>query len=394
MDYIRFFVEENGIDILTVCETWLNASITADLINIKNYTLIRKDRTLRAGGGVGIYVRNTFQFLPISTLDAIEQLWISVQIGKQKFGVGTVYNPLQANYREFLDVLENSFIQCHLTTDEVFCLGDFNIDLLKREHPSAIFLNAFLSSIGIKQLIDCPTRLTDSSRSLLDLILVTDDNIIVDSGVVNCHVSDHDFVFCSVTNNDLQSRPTLRTFRSFKNISFVDFQSDLRSIHFDRMLRLNTIEDKVHFFNTSILDLFNQYAPLIFRTFTKKPIPWLTDNLKLMMRMRDEAKSLFRRSRRLGDWEYYKSLRNLTNRTFKLEKRAYFDYISHTGDSRLLWKQLNVLGVKRQNEINIPQTLKDPNMINSFFTNSVSNINRRTFCFRLIIPYPKNSAPL
>ncbi|KAK9681291.1 hypothetical protein QE152_g38420 [Popillia japonica] len=66
--------------------------------------------------------------------DAIEQLWISVQIGKQKFGVGTVYNPPQANYREFLDVLENSFIQCHLTTDEVFCLGDFNIDLLKREH--------------------------------------------------------------------------------------------------------------------------------------------------------------------------------------------------------------------------------------------------------------------
>lgn len=207
---------------------------------------------------------------------------------------------------------------------------------------------------------------------------------------MNCHVSDHDFVFCSITNNDLQSIPTVRTYRSFKNISSIDFQSDLQRIDFDHMLRLNTIEDKVHFFNSSILDLFHKHAPLIARTSTKKPIPWLTDNLKMMMKMRDEAKSLFRRTQRRGDWEYYKSLRNLTNKTFKLEKRAYFDYISHTRDRRLLWKQLNVLGVKRQDEINIPQNLKDPNVVNSFFINSVPNINSGSSSKGAMLPFYYN----
>ena len=42
-------------------ETWLNDSITDDMINIPNYTVVRQDRNCkRRGGGVCIYISNKF----------------------------------------------------------------------------------------------------------------------------------------------------------------------------------------------------------------------------------------------------------------------------------------------------------------------------------------------
>ncbi|KAK9753432.1 hypothetical protein QE152_g3564 [Popillia japonica] len=94
-----------------------------------------------------------------------------------------------------------------------------------------------------------------------------------------------------------------------------------------------------------------------------------------MMKLRDEAKASFRHTKSRGGWEYYKSLRNLTNKTFRAEKRAYFDYISRTRNSQSLWKHLNLLGLKKQEKINIPSSLKDPDTLNNFFARSVLNIN-------------------
>ncbi|KAK9696613.1 hypothetical protein QE152_g31479 [Popillia japonica] len=180
INYLKSLVEDKCIDILIVSETWLNPNISSGLVYINNYTFLRSDRVNRIGGGVGIYLRNTFKFSRIATSSAIEQLWISVGLGNKKIGIGAVYNPPHANTREFLDILEDSVVDCQLIVDEIFCLGDFNIDLLKNEQPSTILINEFFNITGITQLINSPTRLTETSRSLLDLILVTDDGMIVE----------------------------------------------------------------------------------------------------------------------------------------------------------------------------------------------------------------------
>ena len=65
---IYLFLKENDIDILTLNETWLKNNFTLD---IPNYTITRKDRPSRQGGGVAILVRNDIKFDIIDTCSNI-----------------------------------------------------------------------------------------------------------------------------------------------------------------------------------------------------------------------------------------------------------------------------------------------------------------------------------
>ena len=66
---ISLFLKENDIDTLSLNETWLKSNFKLD---IPNYTIARRDRLRRQGGGVAILVRNDIKFDiidPCSTLN-------------------------------------------------------------------------------------------------------------------------------------------------------------------------------------------------------------------------------------------------------------------------------------------------------------------------------------
>ena len=52
MDEIRVFPSDHDFDICCITETWLRHAIDDNVVNIKNYTIIRKHRTHSQHGGV------------------------------------------------------------------------------------------------------------------------------------------------------------------------------------------------------------------------------------------------------------------------------------------------------------------------------------------------------
>ena len=56
---LSLFLKENDTDILSLNETWLKSNFKLD---IPNYTITRKVRPRRQGGGVAILVRNDIKF--------------------------------------------------------------------------------------------------------------------------------------------------------------------------------------------------------------------------------------------------------------------------------------------------------------------------------------------
>lgn len=387
---LALFISINKIDVVAISETWLNDSIRSDNVHIDNYNFFRRDRVGR-GGGVGLYVHRAFSVSVIECDGGIEQLWAVVGISGRRIGVGAVYSPPQSNVDLLLDGLEDALMNCLLTVDEIYCCGDFNIDILKTNHSSVTRLQSLLDEFEATQIIDEPTRVTETSASLLDIIITTENVNILGSGVLVCHLSDHDSVFCDIRAGNSKVRPTFRTYRDLDHMNFDHFNDDLQCINFNYMLSLSEVDDKLSFLNQQILSLFNKHAPLITRRFTKKFVPWLTDNLKLLMSMRDKAKNKFRRSRNPNDWNYYKSLRNLTNKTCKLEKRAYFEYISRNRNSAFMWSHLKLLGLSKSSNFQIPDHLRDAEKINNYFINcipttSVGASSGATASVRISIP--------
>ena len=85
-------------------------------------------------------------------------------------------------------------------------MGDFNIDLLKSDENPHVndFLNQMFSS-SFQPLITRPTRITNSSATLIDNIFVNNLEEIYTSGILFTDLSDHLPIF-QITGNIQKKR--------------------------------------------------------------------------------------------------------------------------------------------------------------------------------------------
>ena len=61
-------IKTNNIDICCISETWLNHTVCNSQVCPSGYTILRKDRTNRRGGGVAIPCRNDWKMEPLPNL--------------------------------------------------------------------------------------------------------------------------------------------------------------------------------------------------------------------------------------------------------------------------------------------------------------------------------------
>ena len=84
IEEIRVLVNKTKLDIITFCETRLDASISDNEILVDDYSIVRNDRN-RNGGGVIIYVNNDVNFKVLDEYhNDLELVCIQVNLDKQK----------------------------------------------------------------------------------------------------------------------------------------------------------------------------------------------------------------------------------------------------------------------------------------------------------------------
>ena len=97
----------------------------------------------------------------------LEDLWIELLLPKTKpIFIGTCYRAPHNN--KIIECLENTLSKLQPDA-ETHILGDFNICLLNNSNLTKKY-NNLLKSFNFTQLIDSPTRVTQSSSTLIDHI--------------------------------------------------------------------------------------------------------------------------------------------------------------------------------------------------------------------------------
>ena len=93
---IKHFIDQHqNLDILGLCETFLNDYFSDNELQLNNYQLFRKDRKSH-GGGLLLYVKSQNPCLQRTDLenDTLETIWLEMKLPKQKsFLVCYVYRP-------------------------------------------------------------------------------------------------------------------------------------------------------------------------------------------------------------------------------------------------------------------------------------------------------------
>ena len=197
---MKILAQEIKFDILCLNETKLDAKIDDDDIYITGYTSCRRDRD-RYGGGVIIYVADSLESYPIDEFynKDIEALWTKICLRRSKpLVIGTIYRPPGKGK----DLVKMGEIMSYMSeikskldvNQEVHICGDFNCNMLKRTGLSSSIHN-ICNLIGATQLVTEPTRVTQTSSTLIDLLSTTKEEKIAESGVIHASISDHSIVY-------------------------------------------------------------------------------------------------------------------------------------------------------------------------------------------------------
>ena len=89
----------------------------------------------------------------------------------------------------FEELLKPNYIHA-LTFDKPIVLGDLNSNILNDCSESRALAD-FAKEINVTQVISSPTGITDTSQTLIDMILISSPDRLRDSGVINSLTSDH-----------------------------------------------------------------------------------------------------------------------------------------------------------------------------------------------------------
>ena len=183
---------ENKFDILTISESWLDNSVTNLELQIPGYDLYRVDRQDKKGGGVFVYILQSYEtevLWDISGLSdaGFHQPWIKVQVHNiRSFVICTAYRPPDVPVRCFDTDLTPSLIAASLHNKPIHILGDLNCNLLNPKNPDSRALLDFCHLYNLSQMVTTPTRVTASTETLIDVILSSNEQQVQETTVKPC----------------------------------------------------------------------------------------------------------------------------------------------------------------------------------------------------------------
>lgn len=221
---------------LTQSETWLNSSITDLELEIPGYDLYRVDRNTKPGGGVGVYARQTYKVKVLEEIsnisdNGIHQLRINLQVRNLKsIVICTMYRPPDTLLSSFDTYLTLSLITASLQNKPIYILGDGNCGILKPDCRGAIALSNFCHIFKLSQLVSRPTRVTKTTESLIDVIITSNPQQVIETDVMPSSISDHDLPYGVLRIKKERCKFTYMTGRSFKRYAADRFDKDMSEV--------------------------------------------------------------------------------------------------------------------------------------------------------------------
>ena len=124
----------------------------------------RSDRCDRLGGGVIIYIHDTYLCCRRTDFEIqeLEAVWMEVTVGAKKAGF--------TDHKTVVLIISESLDRAHNTNiNDTIIVGNFTYSMLFNENNR---VKDLMQLYGLKQLIKEATHYTEYSASLIDLIMV------------------------------------------------------------------------------------------------------------------------------------------------------------------------------------------------------------------------------
>ena len=300
LDLINNAIQSKDPDLILLSETWL--SPYSPNFEVPGYDFYHLDRQNRKGGGVGILssvkLRCKLRKDLISTLDESE--CITIDIAKRNGEhclVSSMYRPPNTDIPTFLASYNSIICSMKKERPNGIVVGlDHNLDFLKAHSHSQT--NDFIQynlDLGMMPVITRPTRITKSSATLIDNIIVSQNfcGRYVGSILVN-DMSDHLPTICVInTFTALGREKATITSRDTRPKNMIALKTQLFNHDWTQALIDDSPSVNMKKVHDIITEMVDKCIPVRTREVNHKRLrkePWLTSGIKLSI---DRNKKLY-----------------------------------------------------------------------------------------------------
>ena len=370
------------------------------LIQVENYEVSRLDRNwggniqgqAKKGGGLLCFVRKDIKFSDSKYMhlnnssEDLEMQWILLTIPNVRpIVIVNIYRPPQGNYKKGCTLLSEAFAKADLGDNaDVFLLGDWNINLNQMGTPSAKELIFTTKTLGLKQLIKEPSRISFrngiKTETKIDLIFLNSD-FISQAGILDLNISDHLAVMVTRKKVALKKEKVEFKGRSYRNYNRENFQGNLENINWDGFYEERDPNRLWELMEGNILKVIDEMCPIKSFKVAKFREPWITNESIEAIKDKDRLLRKARKSGREEDWAIARRARNRVGRDLELLRADYLkeQQEEHKSDPKKFWEAISPLLPNKKRGTGpiwiVDQVTGEeiglegaPNHINEFFT--------------------------
>ena len=331
-------VAMNRYHVVGITESWLDTS-NRDFIaefSLPGYSIFSCERENRLGGGVILYVHNSFQPSLVKTeaVTNVDTLFIEIKnkCGKSKVVIGIVYRPpgqpLENDHKLFDLMIETSH-RC-----ETVIVGDFNLPVKRWGDPlnchtgSDLYTN--LQESDFYQCVNKPTRETN----ILDLIFTTTEDLVneVNVGPV-FSTSDHRIITFKMRIEPSKAKISKEKVPDFSKANFTRLRLILNNSDWSKISSEVDINKAWEAFTTELKNAVNLCVPFRDRRpATNKP-KWWNSDIEKSLSLKTRAYKKYLSTHSQDDKLELDRIRRITKKLIKRSKKNLEEYIAEASKS-------------------------------------------------------------
>lgn len=346
--YLNSFDIEN-ISIIILSECWNLEEVRGFAIN--NFEIYYNESKFNQNDGCVVYVRKNLNHnITITPLSQINLLRVLFEINNIHFGLTVSYRPPATNVGQFIVDLDEYFRNIKKEKVEIFA-GDININTLEVFDINVNNYLDILTQNGFKSYINKPTRVTETTSTIIDHIFVREcrdlnkdrTNVEFKPILIKTSLTDHYSVILSVNVISNTTKHKLEKTEQ-KFINYNQLCNVLENETWANVYNTDDVEIAYNNFNNTLSTHIQNCSKIIKKhSISYKIKPWMTNGLLNSIKHKDKLKAQLIQNFSEERKVQFNKYRNKLNKLIKTTKDEYYkkQIIEAQNNYKKIWNIIN-----------------------------------------------------
>jgi hypothetical protein len=305
--------------------------------------------------------------------------------------VAVIYRPPNTDVTKFTEHIESVLDTVNKENKFCYLMGDYNINLLCTDDykPASDFVESMFS-YNCMPLICKPTRVTNTTATLIDNIFT--NNVMSDSlhGILYTDMSDHFPVFCIDLHSTIVEDDKYIYKSVCSNKKIETFNHELSSVDWNTVENITDTQHAYTEFSTIFNNLYNKYFPLKkIKVGYRNKKTWLTEGLKQCIKTKNKLYVKYRHYPTITNESMYKKYKSKLNLLLRKSEKSHYDdlFIKYKGNTKKSWDIIREVISKKKTHCKSAKLLVNSKItpdngsiaeaFNEFFINIGPNLSKK-----------------